>query len=145
MSLPQDVMTYGTLSIASYADSGVVPPGWEIVPNGQISDPVSGFAATAFRNPLTGEIVVAFRGTDGLNDMTESNLALLLQTKPGTFDKARAFFTDIRNQFTNSPISVTGHSLGGAFAQLIGALEKAELKGSASQYFLNNHATSTTH
>ena len=48
---------------------------FEVIPNGYIED-LNGFSATAFRNRVTGEITVSFRGTDTLVDMVNFYLRL---------------------------------------------------------------------
>ncbi len=61
MNTSLEIMKYATLADASYAQ-GLTPIGWEILKID--SNPNTGFAATAFRNNDTGEIVISYRGTD---------------------------------------------------------------------------------
>ncbi len=56
-----EIMKYSNLADAGYGQ-GLAPIGWEILKTSPVSS--TGFAATAFRNNETGEIVVSYRGTD---------------------------------------------------------------------------------
>lgn len=90
----------------------------------------SGFAAAAFQNPDTKEIVFAFRGTEPnksiytfLQDaITDAQLAVSGNTlgKPNQFNDAFTFFDKTLKKIGKgnySGYSFTGHSLGGGIAQ----------------------------
>lgn len=90
----------------------------------------SGFAAAAFQNPDTKEIVFAFRGTEPnksiytfLQDaITDAQLAVSGNAlgKPNQFNDAFAFFDKTLKNIGKgnySGYSFTGHSLGGGIAQ----------------------------
>lgn len=90
----------------------------------------SGFAAAAFQNPDTKEIVFAFRGTEPnrgiytfLQDaITDAQLAVSGNAlgKPNQFNDAFAFFDKTLKKIGKgnySGYSFTGHSLGGGIAQ----------------------------
>jgi hypothetical protein len=115
---PLEILTYANLSNAAYGN-GAVPIGWTLLKTSPPSD--TGFAAMAVRNDATGEIVIAYRGTDGLKDLTDSDLQLALQKVPDQYAAADAFYTDIKNEY-GSNITLAGHSLGGALAQLVAAI-----------------------
>ncbi|BBP04401.1 hypothetical protein TPL01_21200 [Sulfuriferula plumbiphila] len=117
---PLEILTYANLSNAAYGN-GAVPMGWTLL--AATSSTKTGFAAMAVRNDTTGEIVVAYRGTDGIKDLTGSDLQLALQNDvPGQYPEAAAFYTQIKNEY-GSNITLTGHSLGGALVQLVAAIE----------------------
>lgn len=116
---PLEILTYASLSNAAYG-SGAVPMGWALLRTSPPSD--IGFAAIAVRNEVTGEIVIAYRGTDGLKDFNNSNLQLALQNDvPNQYTEANAFYTAISNDYGPN-ITLAGHSLGGSLAQLVGAI-----------------------
>lgn len=90
----------------------------------------TGFAGSAFINKETGEIVIAFRGTDDLLDWINGNLVIgTPQTGhelPLQYNAALNFYNSIRNKYPDLSISITGHSLGGMLAQLVGATTLAQ-------------------
>ncbi len=111
-------------------DGGTPPDGWEIfVPPSQ-NDP-TGFQGVAYRNLLTNEIVVAFRGTEiGESGDRIADLQIGLARIPDQYASARTFFydnvlaqadADPSMEGGNYSVSLTGHSLGGGIAQLLGA------------------------
>ena len=87
-------------------------------------DPETGTSATAFRNKDTGELILAYTGTnfqseflkDGAVDVTEVVTAGEEHYKP-----AFEFYERVRAKYGNN-IVLTGHSLGGNIAQRV-ALE----------------------
>ncbi|MHB8760672.1 MAG: Mbeg1-like protein, partial [Thiobacillus sp.] len=116
---PLEILTYANLSNAAYG-KGTIPIGWTLLKTSPPSD--TGFAAIAVRNEATGEVIIAYRGTDGWNDITNADLQLALQNDvPKQYPEAAAFYTDVKNEY-GSNITITGHSLGGALAQLVAAI-----------------------
>lgn len=97
-----------------------------------VSKPENGFYAAAYRDSATGKIVVAFRGTDGATDVFGADVALATGSWHPQFDEAinfiKAIADDPRLQYNGnlealkSDLLVTGHSLGGALAQLTARL-----------------------
>ncbi len=79
----------------------------------------SGFAATAFKKD--NAIVIAYRGTNGAMDWFGGNTAIgsPLPAWSSQFSDALTFAFTIKNQFNNTEIEVTGHSLGGGLAQVV--------------------------
>lgn len=105
---PLEILIYGNLSNAAYG-TGAVPMGWTLLTT--TASASTGFAAMAVRNEITGEIVVAYRGTDGLKDLTGSGLQLALQNDvPGQYSEAAAFYTTIQNEY-GSNITLAGSEL----------------------------------
>jgi len=94
----------------------------------------SGFYAAAYRDSTTGKIVVAFRGTEPLdfNDTFGADVALKNGSWHPQFDEAINFIAQIANddrfgfkgnlEALKADVLVTGHSLGGALAQLTARL-----------------------
>jgi hypothetical protein len=88
----------------------------------------TGFQATAYRLP-NGQVVVAYAGTlDWTDRKTWPDIAFQLAQGPGEklntlnlqVQQARMFFDDTMKDF-GKVSAVTGHSLGGALAQVVGA------------------------
>ena len=87
-------------------------------------DPKTGTSGTAFRNKDTGEVILAYTGTnfqseflkDGAVDVTE-----VVTAGEGHYKPAFEFYERVRAKYGNN-IVLTGHSLGGNIAQRV-ALE----------------------
>lgn len=82
----------------------------------------NGFQAVAIKNHETGEVIIAFRGSDfedGGIDWYGQNLSIYTQTKGIQVDSAEAFVERVKNSKAakDSSIVLTGHSLGGFHAQ----------------------------
>jgi hypothetical protein len=128
----QIVRDTSVISAAAYDPSGgTPPPGWLLVGEtgpvvlGGVFD--TGFRAFAYQDG-SGSLVIAFRGTDP--SLPTLFLANLLGADPGfglpspfldTYVAAAVeFVADMRAQFPDAPVVLTGHSLGGGIAQIIG-------------------------
>lgn len=139
--MPEDIKLtdedYLNLSDESYLNQSFAPDqgNWEVigqVPNsGNDTMTETGYSAVAFRSP-TGEIVIAHRGSDPISleglldpehignprkDWPESNAAIVRGEVPPQFNDADNFTKEIM-ELTGSKVTHTGHSLGGALAQL---------------------------
>ena len=71
---------------------GNVPPGWVRLDVAQPEGAEGiGFHATAYKNELTGQVVVAYAGTNDMKDVTGSNFDVLLHKVPDQRDQAFDF------------------------------------------------------
>lgn len=135
--MPTDSITpkkYLDLSNESYRNESLfrdtdTEGDWVVID--QTQNPETGYAAIAYQGP-NGEIVITHRGSDPMTeildknsignsrkDWLESNRAILEGRVPPQFNDADEFTKNIYNQFGETvEISHTGHSLGGALAQL---------------------------
>ncbi len=90
----------------------------------------TGFAAYAFKDKTTGEIVISYVGTDaktdgeiGVHNITGANKIALgdwnedLAVKQ--YDQGDLFYMKMRHDNPDAEISVTGHSLGGGIADTV--------------------------
>jgi len=81
----------------------------------------------AFQNKKSNELTVTFRGTTTANDWKQNGEMWVGITEPEYFEKARNFIdeflfeenSDIKEEYKNLKLNITGHSLGGSMAQYI--------------------------
>jgi hypothetical protein len=97
-----------------------LPNGWSIVDSTYVKD--SEFGAVIFRNDVTKEVVVGFRGTEKTFRDWQTNFALAKPGyKPEEFGIAENY---IERAIANAPdgyvVRTTGHSQGGALAHYMG-------------------------
>ncbi|MEZ0231476.1 MAG: calcium-binding protein [Methylophilaceae bacterium] len=122
------IIDYALLAGASYYDTRAalnrfpVPANWSVysrVPE----DKSTGFEASAYKNELTNEIVISYAGTydkDYLGDIA-ADAALAVGYGSAQLVQAAQYYLDIvRSNNTNATITLTGHSLGGGLAALVG-------------------------
>lgn len=106
----------------------------------------NGFQAKAYKNNDTGEIVIAFAGTDkfSLKDLA-TDASLASGVKPPQVDEAISFYKQVKEEFCkndpNSKITLTGHSLGGMLAIQVALYDYTEqmhfMGGVTKENFLN--------
>lgn len=81
----------------------------------------SGMQAAAYKNVNTGEIVIAYRGTELNADDLWQDIMIATGLAPSDqFADADKFYQAVQTQY-GSNITITGHSLGGGLAQMIGS------------------------
>lgn len=121
---------YALLANNAYFTNGGTPPEpWVVLPVDGGADPVSGFQASAYFNPQTGQLVVAYAGTDpGQSGDIKNDLQIGLGQIPGQVPQAQQFYNAAVTAANSQAVpgqsvssSITGHSLGGGLAQIIGA------------------------
>jgi hypothetical protein len=91
----------------------------------QTMSTTSGFYGVAYRNPQTNEIAVAYRGTDGMSDMS-TNTTFLNGRWNQQFTDAAKFTAAVKDltagvdaRFPGATLITTGHSLGDGIAQVM--------------------------
>jgi uncharacterized Zn-binding protein involved in type VI secretion len=141
MATPQE---NAAMSDAVYGGPGKTkaPAGWTLVAESPTTPgnegSANGYFGAAFRNNQTGEIVVANRGSrmsgEGLKqDWAGSDVDIARQNPaniPPAFGDSEAFANQVQAQNPGAKISYTGHSLGGAHAQV----QAARLGGEATTF-----------
>src|SRR3989441_2444177 len=130
---------YETAVLASTAYEGPrpgpVPPGWKLLPTNDGKpltrvDAKSGFEAAAYRNEVTGEIVVSYVGTNDRRDVFGTFPEIVSGSMPvAQFKPAVEFLNEVlgivRNQYPGASVVLTGHSLGGLLAQAVSVVERS--------------------
>jgi hypothetical protein len=133
---------YALLSQASYKDPVIESRGPEGTtykdikldgvsyrPLDHMDDPKTGFQATAYQNKATGEVIIAYRGTEFDREAKQDGMADAAMTFKGTNGQAAesmAFTKRVIDaakqnaELTHQPlnVTVTGHSLGGTLAEI---------------------------
>ena len=110
-SLQKDALL-AQFSVLAYKDreflsiSSNLPSGWTLK-NDSVAPP---FAAFAFKNDATGEVVVAFRGTDGLKDGA-ADLAILRGTWDTQFKQGMTFVENVQGDRTIFPLGTNPSTL----------------------------------
>lgn len=128
---------YALLAGAAYYDTRTdinrfpVPQGWNVtsrIPQ----DSATGFEVTAFKNAADpNEIVISFAGTDPSDILGDVAADIGLATGFGSAQllQAAEYYLTIKNdpRYQGANITLTGHSLGGGLAALVGVFfgEKA--------------------
>ncbi len=114
--MPNDNLTtkdYFNLSEDAYSNDQNLKEGWELLE--QINNKQTGYAAIAIKAP-NGEIIISHRGTNGLRDIND-DIDLAQGEVPAQFQDADSFTKEVINEY-GTEVTHTGHSLGGALAQL---------------------------
>ena len=97
------------------ANAPALPSGWVQVDARSLQ---SGFYAEVYRNTATGEIAIAYRGTEPTDggDL-RADYGIATGRADRQFGEALDFADKVAKAYPQSPISTTGHSLGGSLAQ----------------------------
>lgn len=97
-----------------------LPQDWECLEKRSCSD---GFLAVLYRKISDGELVLAFRGTSNFDNLITGAAAFFKNHIPDTFIHGVNYIEDIFNRYKKA-VSVTGHSLGAALAELVVCYKK---------------------
>ena len=109
---------YVALSSCVYKH-GLVPEGYNLVDYWD----EAGFYGAAYSRLNSDDIVIAFRGTE-LTDRFDilEDIRIILNMALDQTEYAYSFYQQVKRIYSNATISLTGHSLGGALAQLVAVL-----------------------
>ncbi|EKD96612.1 MAG: hypothetical protein ACD_23C01380G0002, partial [uncultured bacterium] len=123
-----------TLANISYSDTPPQVVGdWHYL--SQSAKSSTGFFAVAYVNNITKEVVVSYRGTDGLKGDISADIAFQIGSWNPQFDEAAKFTAEIKSDLRVAPLLeknggytllTTGHSLGGGIAQVMGKMFDAD-------------------
>lgn len=93
-----------------------------------VNDPNTGFSACVYENSVSHELVISFRGTDKIagkgGDVIGADAAIAGVTKDwdAQFTQGLDYTNSVLRDHPNRNVTVTGHSLGGALAQVSGQM-----------------------
>ena len=112
---------YAHLALNVYDEPPTAWGDWHPVRERMVQDNVTGFAACAYTNSKTGEVIIAFRGTDfseAGDRMADVAVQGAFKNWHDQFSQALEFTKWVTETYPEVNIKVTGHSLGGSLAQV---------------------------
>ncbi|MCR5260983.1 MAG: DUF2974 domain-containing protein [Candidatus Gastranaerophilales bacterium] len=106
---------------------------WRFYQSENVSDKLKESVFCAV-NKILKQIYIVFRGSEPsfldieqfLKDWCVSDLKMLFGQLPLNFEEFFGYVEEIKKEFSDYEIMMTGHSLGGSVAQLIGAVKENE-------------------
>ena len=104
-------------AVYSYKNGNPIPNGYRVVKSVDNKD--SGFQAEVLVKG--NDIIIAYRGTDSPKDLI-NDVAMAKKTIPDQATDAIKLHDQIKWEYPNSDITVTGHSLGGSLSQIVSAI-----------------------
>ena len=117
-----DWFTLMELAKCGYIKNNNLPDEWYQIGKTDINKE-TGFVGKVFRNN-EGEIVISFSGTDlkdkGRTDDLRNDLNMAIGNLPPQFENAKELYIKTKLQYSKSKITLTGESLGGSLAALVG-------------------------
>ena len=140
-------VTFNNLKIRKYIDSLLSKNGNENF--FAYKNDESGFVGNLFENTQTGELVVAYRGTErpGLGENVSdfnafmkdvgTDISLMTCDFDMQFEYAWEFYKAVKKQYPKRKIVIVGQSLGGALAQIVAAKEYTVNRKKVETYTFN--------
>lgn len=116
-------------AIYSYhKDNAEIPEGYSLDESSANKD--TGFYADVLAGK--DDVIIAYRGSDSGNDV-DDDVAMTRSRIPAQTRDALDLYNKVKNEYPGKDITLTGHSLGGSLADIVGALN-GELAVSFNAY-----------
>ena len=101
----------------------------QLIPCKNGTNEKNGFAAKVFLDKPTKQIVISISGTDfstpGGRYDAQNNLNMAAGNLPPQYESALALYNEVREKYPDTPIILTGHSLGGSICQVLAKITGA--------------------
>ena len=114
------------LAILSYdIKNNTIPKEYKII--GTDDYQINGMFACVLKKEKTNQIIIAYRGTEktSLKDIG-TDAMMGIKQMPAQAERALRVFNIVKQKYPDAEIILTGHSLGGSLAQIVGALNEVE-------------------
>ena len=107
----------------SYENGSPAPDGYEVVKSVDNKD--TGFHAEVLAKG--NDVIVAYRGTDitSVQDI-RNDVAMAKDKIPAQATEAIKVYDQVKQDYPNSEVTVTGHSLGGSLSQIVSSVRGCE-------------------
>ena len=103
----------------SYKNGNPIPEGYKVIKS--IDNKDTGFHAKVIAKD--NDVIVAYRGTDNLLGIDGRNdIAMARKNIPAQATEAITVYDQVKQDYPNSNITVTGHSLGGSLSQIVSSI-----------------------
>jgi hypothetical protein len=117
---PNSQIVRDAASAAAGAYDFLVPPGYKLLSIYSVNPDGSGTNAVVYQNIQNRNLIIAYEGTSSLSDWG-TNAANVAGIQSSRYTAAVDIANSLMQQYQNNTITVTGHSLGGGEAALVGA------------------------
>ncbi len=127
-----NILDFANLSENVYYNQPTAPPGWERVNSKAPIKGITGFFGASYRHLKTKAFVIAFRGSekpgdDAIRDWVVNDVAILSKMIPIAQVAEAEMFAAKEAGAVQGTVYITGHSLGGALAQIVAGNRKGAL------------------
>lgn len=113
LPVSKNSILYAAMSMSAYhSKPQIKQSGWQRLYRKIDGD--TGFSADVYVSTGESRVIIAFRGTDDINDWAHGNLET--NDEEGQYRIAEELFQSVTDEYEEARITTTGHSLGGGLA-----------------------------